>query len=649
MPHQQPQQAPPPRMRPHPPPPILRPAIPFVPEISHKNDRKDVRKPRSRRRGRRAGIGNKDAPPGYNTPDISRSPSPAYAQPDALSTTPFNRDRYSDRHEVIFAHLERLERLERLRPPKTTTFASEIPLITPPQTAATCNDSWPSASRTHEWPSTPTLSPTFCRTSRRPEYIGSHLPIPTINLPETKPFPLSTPDFGEIERSLPEAYNADYPHPLTVYASPGVNAATVSVSGYAPLLRALQETDPRAAMGSILADCGNEHMTAPALLLTHGNKDGCGIPEKLWLQLSSCAGVKVPIGAVLPAVMAGRGLSPRFLQASSLAPTLYSEQNSSNPSPSRGINKTDAPESPLFSIFAKAQRLALSRTQSDMMNTLDDRETVQASQVVYKRRATGSLPDLRLGAKRKADLLSRDDDERSQMYSLVSPRHLESRATDEHLIRELLSACRATEACHQESPRKTGRLLPLQSRCLPFGFDTLSTVEEADDDNFLIPSRHIKPIGAERYTLGKLPNLPVHHHRPSRTFEDSYNPRTPSRPTSGRPSTAGSAGTMSSLVSPAESFYQPITPTGAADVFGEVRYASRSSSSDDEFMLAANPTRPKFLSRTTQRAIHESPSTSGASTPRDDDKVGLVPSEAWLDPPVSTTTLDFSTGKSIWV
>ncbi len=49
----------------------------------------------------------------------------------------------------------------------------------------------------------------------------------------------------------------------------------------------------------------------------------------------------------------------------------------------------------------------------------------------------GSLPDLRLGVKRKADLLSAPSDERSQLYSLVSPRRLERRATDEDLIREV--------------------------------------------------------------------------------------------------------------------------------------------------------------------------------------------------------------------
>jgi hypothetical protein len=121
---------------------------------------------------------------------------------------------------------------------------------------------------------------------------------------------------------------------------------------------------------------------------------------------------------------------------------------------------------------------------------------------------------------------------------------------------------------------------------------------------------------------------------------------------------------MSTLVSPRESLY-PITPPSTADIFGDVRYPSssssvnpsRSSSSDvryssrsssaDDFTLGANP-HPEFLSRS-HHVLHESPPQSGSCSPTELNKVGLLPRHAWLDPPVSTTTLDFSTGKSIWV
>jgi hypothetical protein len=103
--------------------------------------------------------------------------------------------------------------------------------------------------------------------------------------------------------SPPRAYNPEYPHPLSVYASPAVNPAAVARSGYAPLLADLIESDERALKGSILADCGKD-VTAPALMLdSHpDSREGCGIPEKYWLKLSQWAAVKVPLGAVVPAV-----------------------------------------------------------------------------------------------------------------------------------------------------------------------------------------------------------------------------------------------------------------------------------------------------------------------------------------------------------
>lgn len=170
---------------------------------------------------------------------------------------------------------------------------------------------------------------------------------------------------------LPTAYNSDYPHPLTAYASPGVNSATVAASGYAPRLRDLQESDPRATMGGILSDCG---MSAPALSLSQGSKDGCGIPEKLWLQLSAWPGVKVPIGAVLPAALAARGASPRFLQS-----------NNCPVSPTRtgsfGVTSTltcrhkipSSPVSPISSTFTQSRRLASSRSEADLQKMVLDK------------------------------------------------------------------------------------------------------------------------------------------------------------------------------------------------------------------------------------------------------------------------------------
>lgn len=144
----------------------------------------------------------------------------------------------------------------------------------------------------------------------RPAFLGCHLPIPATEVAETKPFPLTAPRYTAEELSLPRPYNSDYPHPLTVYASPAVNPATVAASGYAPLLKKLQE-QPEVMMGNILAECGKPNVTALALTLDRDSKEGCGIPEKYWLRLSSWEGVKVPLGAVVPFARSGRS-APRL-------------------------------------------------------------------------------------------------------------------------------------------------------------------------------------------------------------------------------------------------------------------------------------------------------------------------------------------------
>lgn len=150
----------------------------------------------------------------------------------------------------------------------------------------------------------------------RPAFLGCHLPIPATEVAETKPFPLSAPCYTDDELSLPRPYNADYPHPLTVYASPAVNPATVAASGYAPLLKKLQEK-PEEMMGNILAECGKPNVTALGLTLDRDSKEGCGIPEKFWLRLSSWDGVKVPLGAVVPFARSSRGIAPRLVSSRS--------------------------------------------------------------------------------------------------------------------------------------------------------------------------------------------------------------------------------------------------------------------------------------------------------------------------------------------
>ncbi|WOO83445.1 uncharacterized protein LOC62_05G006969 [Vanrija pseudolonga] len=131
-------------------------------------------------------------------------------------------------------------------------------------------------------------------------FVGNYFPIPVDSLPTTKPFSLDTPRFSDAQIGVPTAYNAEYPHPLTAYASPAVNQATVSSSRYDILLDELLATDPDAATGSTIANSGKEGIGPPALSLHPDSKDGCGIPENLWLQLTTWDSVKVPVGTVVP-------------------------------------------------------------------------------------------------------------------------------------------------------------------------------------------------------------------------------------------------------------------------------------------------------------------------------------------------------------
>ncbi|KAL1406080.1 hypothetical protein Q8F55_007763 [Vanrija albida] len=175
-------------------------------------------------------------------------------------------------------------------------------------------------------------------------YVGNRLPIPVDNLPATKPFSFDTPNISAAEIGVPKAYNAEYPHPLTAYASPAVNASTVSTSGYDELLSELLDNDPGAAMGSILANSGKEGIGPPALSLRPGAEDGCGIPENLWLQLTTWASVKVPVGAVVPMSHPSRfNPGPRFAampdRSRKVLPPVAARQHiGTEPSPSSDVS-----------------------------------------------------------------------------------------------------------------------------------------------------------------------------------------------------------------------------------------------------------------------------------------------------------------------
>lgn len=134
----------------------------------------------------------------------------------------------------------------------------------------------------------------------------------------TKPFSLQSPAYADTDIPLPEPYNAAYPHPLTAYASPGVNPATVRVSGYGKALAQLIRTDPEKVLGAILASSKHKDIVVPALALHTTIGDGNGIPERLWERFDSLGAARLPVGVAGVSPFAQS--APRFLQALSHCP-----------------------------------------------------------------------------------------------------------------------------------------------------------------------------------------------------------------------------------------------------------------------------------------------------------------------------------------
>ena len=101
------------------------------------------------------------------------------------------------------------------------------------------------------------------------------------NYPYTKPFDHTLPDYFYSNTKVPEPYNPAYPHPITAYASPGVNPDTVRASGYDKVLYDLLRTQPDLVKGTILASSDRD-VSAPALMIPTQPGEGCGIPERLF-------------------------------------------------------------------------------------------------------------------------------------------------------------------------------------------------------------------------------------------------------------------------------------------------------------------------------------------------------------------------------
>lgn len=111
----------------------------------------------------------------------------------------------------------------------------------------------------------------------------------------TKSLPTNPVLSNHADLPSPEPYNAAYPHPLTAYASPGVNPAAVCSSGYGAILMHLLDTDPDKVKGSILTTCGRENASVPSLVIPSPG-EGNGIPERLFKRFESFGAARLPIG-----------------------------------------------------------------------------------------------------------------------------------------------------------------------------------------------------------------------------------------------------------------------------------------------------------------------------------------------------------------
>ena len=86
-------------------------------------------------------------------------------------------------------------------------------------------------------------------------------------------------------------------HPISAYASPGVNPAALAMSGYESILDHLLKNDRDKLKGSILAGAGRGDILPPALTMVILPGEGNGIPERLWTRFESLGAARLQVGA----------------------------------------------------------------------------------------------------------------------------------------------------------------------------------------------------------------------------------------------------------------------------------------------------------------------------------------------------------------
>lgn len=107
---------------------------------------------------------------------------------------------------------------------------------------------------------------------------------------------MAPPPYSDDEVPLPKPYNAEYPHPISSYASHGCNAYVRRTSGYDLILQHLIDHDPDQLKGSILASANRDDIFPPSLTMLVEAGEGCSIPERLWTRFESFGAARVPVG-----------------------------------------------------------------------------------------------------------------------------------------------------------------------------------------------------------------------------------------------------------------------------------------------------------------------------------------------------------------
>ncbi|KAI9636519.1 uncharacterized protein MKK02DRAFT_45222 [Dioszegia hungarica] len=130
----------------------------------------------------------------------------------------------------------------------------------------------------------------------------------------TKPFSFDPPPYSDHDVPLPTPYNAAYPHPLTAYASPGVNFAAIRDVQWRDILHHLMETDIDLVKGTILASSDRD-INPPALMIPVFEGEGCGIPERLWSRFESMGDLALGGSSTHLAGPPSAPVPPRFTQA----------------------------------------------------------------------------------------------------------------------------------------------------------------------------------------------------------------------------------------------------------------------------------------------------------------------------------------------